>query len=75
MGGYGVFREKALWFRTFSGIWRFRYKHVVLPGKLEDLTVSNGVDVGKLSKLLEIRAHQDFHLTHVRLLDLQDPKV
>lgn len=59
-------------FHTFSGIWRICDNYVVLPRNPEDLAVSDGVDVRKLSQLLEIWAHQDFYLTHVRLLDLQD---
>ena len=34
--------------------------------------MSDGVDVGELGQLLEVRAHQDLHLTHVRLLDLNN---
>lgn len=57
-------------FPTFSRTWWICDNNIILPGNPEDLTVSNGVDVGKLGQLLEIWAHQYFHLTHVRLLDL-----
>lgn len=50
--------EKALCFHTFSRVWWISDNHIILPGNPEDLTVSNGVDVGELSQLLEIWAHQ-----------------
>ncbi len=57
---------------TFSRVWWICDNHIVLPGNPEDLAVSDGVDVSKLSQFLEIWAHQYFHLAHVRLLDLED---
>lgn len=62
--------KKATRFHTFSRVWWIGDDHIVLPGNPENIAVSNGVDVGELSQLLEIWAHQQLHLTHVRLLDL-----
>lgn len=57
---------------TFDRICWICDDHVIVSGNFEDLTVPDGVNVGKLSQLLEIWAHQYFHLRHIRLLNLQN---
>lgn len=47
-------------------------QHILLPREPEDLAVTHGVDVGELGQFLEVWAHQDFHLTHVGLLHLEE---
>lgn len=65
-------KKKKACFHTFFRIWWICDNNIFLPGNPEDLTVSDWVDVGELSQFLEIWAHQYFHLTHVRLSDLND---
>lgn len=66
--------RKQLFLHTFFRICWICDDHIIFPWDPENLTVSNGIGVGILSKRLEIGAHQYLHFTHFWLLDLNDRK-